>query len=250
MICNRTGDREMISEAKSSSNGPWERSARNVRRVRIPIAALGAILVSLFSQTARADLITITGNLTSDGSAVGSGDPVIVNPSTINSGDPFSIVLSYDPASFTHSGSSYVLTNASLTLQFDSYMFSYDSAGGNYLEFSSPGVFGSGTTSFLICSSLANCSTEDFLTLYFQGTVTSPSTLAAQAGGLSGDPGASPTEFEFLRNFSDGSQTDLQGTLGTPASGPTPVPEPSALALLALVVGGLGGFRPRARPRS
>jgi hypothetical protein len=112
-----------------------------------------------------------------------------------------------------------VPTNAGLTLQFDGHTFGYTSAAGNYLEFSSPGVFGPGTTSFLICSSLANCSTEDFLTLYFQGTVTSLSTLAAQAGGLSGDPGASPSEFEFLRNFSDGSQTDLQGTLGTPASG-------------------------------
>ena len=216
-------------------------------KVRIPIAALGAIAISLCGQTARADVITITGNLTSDGSAVGSGDPVISNPSTINSGDPFSITLSYDPTSFTQSGSSYVLTNAILTLEFDSYTFGYDSAGGNYLEFSSPGVFGSGTTSFLICSSLANCSTEDFLTLYFQGTVTSPSTLAAQAGGLSGDPAASPSEFEFLRNFSDGSQTDLQGTLGTPANGVTPVPEPSSLALSAFVLAALSGFRARLR---
>jgi len=51
---------------------------RNVRAVRIPIAALGAIAISLFRQTGRADMISITGNLTSDGSAVGSGDPVIV----------------------------------------------------------------------------------------------------------------------------------------------------------------------------
>jgi hypothetical protein len=214
-------------------------------KVRIVVAVLGAILISL-CQTAQAGTITLTGSLTSDGSAVGSGDPVIVDPSTINPGDPFSIALSYDPASFTQSGNSYVLTNAGLTLQFDTYTFSYASAAGNYIEFSSPGVFGPGTTSFLFCSSLANCSTEDFLTLYFQGTVTSPSTLAAQAGGLSGDPGASPSEFEFLRNFSDGSQTDLQGTLGTPAS-TTPVPEPSSIALLVLVVVGLGGFRPRAR---
>jgi len=194
-------------------------------------------------------MISITGNLTSDGSAVGSGDPVITNPSTINPGDPLSITLTYDPASLTQSGNSYVLTNAGLTLQFDAYTFSYASAAGNYIEFSSPGVFGPGTTSFLICSSLANCSTEDFLTLYFQGTVTSPSTLAAQAGGLSGDPGASPSEFEFLRNFSDGSQTDLQGTLGPPGIS-TPVPEPSTLALLAFVVAALGGFRPRGRLRS
>ena len=51
---------------------------RKVRKVRILIAALGAIAISLFSQTARADMISITGNLTSDGSAVGSGDPVTV----------------------------------------------------------------------------------------------------------------------------------------------------------------------------
>lgn len=219
------------------------------KKVRMPIAALGAILISPFSQTARADMIAITGNLTSDGTAVGSGDPVITNPSTINSRDPFSIFLSYDPAGFTQSGSSFVLTNASLTLQFDGYTFGYSSAAGNYLEFGSPGVFGPGTTSFLICSSLANCSTEDFLTLYFKGTVTSPGTLAAQAGGLTGDPGASPAEFEFLRNFSDGSQTDLQGTLGTQPS-ITPVPEPSTLALLVFVVAGLGGFRPRSCRKS
>ena len=74
-----------------------------------------------------------------------------------------------------------------------------------------------------------------------------PGTLAAQAGGLSGDPRASPSEFEFLRNFSDGSQTDLQRTLG--AAGSTAVPEPSTLALLAFVVGGLLGFRTRAHRR-
>jgi len=218
-------------------------------KVRFAIAALGAIAISLFSQTARAGMISITGNLTSDGTAVGGGDPVIIDPSTINPGDPFSITLSYDPASFTQSGSSFVLTNASLMLQFDGYTFGYTSAAGNYIEFSSPGGFGAGTTSFLICSSLANCNTEDFLTLYFLGTVTSPSTLAAQAGGLSGDPGASPSEFEFLRNFSDGSQTDLQGTLGASAIGGTPTPEPSSLVLLAIVLTAFGAFRPRARRR-
>jgi hypothetical protein len=104
------------------------------------VLLLGVLLLS--SQTARADIVTFTGRLTSDGSAVGSGDPVITDPTTINAGDPFSILLTYNPASFTHSGSSYVLTDASLTLQFDGYSFAYKSAAGDYIEFSTPVVFG------------------------------------------------------------------------------------------------------------
>jgi hypothetical protein len=191
----------------------------------------GAIFIS--SQTALADAVTFTGSLFSDSAAVGSGDPVITNPSTIHIGDPFSILLTYKPASFTHSGSSYVLTDASATLTFDGYTFSYASAAGNYIQFSSPGAFGAGTTSFLICTSLAACSTDDFINLYFKGTVTSPATLQAQASGLSGDLTASPSEFEFLRNFSDGSQTDLQGTLGKPSV--SAVPEPSSLPVLGFL---------------
>lgn len=118
-------------------------------KVRIPIAALGLIAISLCGQTARADMITITGKLTSDSSAVGSGD-LIGNPSTINIGDPFSIALSYDPASFAQSGNSFVLTKASLTLKFDGYTFGYASAAGNYIEFSTPGAFGPGTASCLL----------------------------------------------------------------------------------------------------
>jgi len=53
MICTRTGDDEMISASKSRSNGPWERKMRTERRVRIPIAALGVILIAICSQTAR-----------------------------------------------------------------------------------------------------------------------------------------------------------------------------------------------------
>ena len=61
-------------------------------------------------QPAIADTVTITGNLSSDGTAVGSGDPVITDPSTINIGDPFSLLVNYDPGSFAQTGSSYVLT--------------------------------------------------------------------------------------------------------------------------------------------
>src|SRR5258708_3621576 len=110
----------------------------------IAVATLGS------GQEAKADVVKFSGVLNSDGSAVGSGDPVIANPATINVGDPFSILLNYDPASFTHSGGSYVLTNATLTLTFDGYSFPYASAAGNYIEFSTPGAYGSGTTSFLI----------------------------------------------------------------------------------------------------
>ncbi len=192
----------------------------------------GAILI--FGQAARGDTVTFTGNLSSDGSAVGSGDTVIANPATINIGDPFSMLLNYNAASFTHSGSSYVLTDASATLQFDGYSFDYTSAAGNYLEFSTPGVFGPNTVSFLICSSLAGCSTDDFINLYFTGTITDLGALASQASGLSGDTSASPSEFEFLRNFNDGSQTDLQGTLATPTAG-SPVPEPSTMGMMGLL---------------
>jgi hypothetical protein len=194
----------------------------------------GIVACCLSNPTVLADQVTFTGNLTSDGAAVGSGDPVITNPSTINIGDPFSLLLTYNPASVTHTGSSYVLTDASLTLKFDGYSFAYTSAAGNYLALYTPGAYGSGTTSFQFCSSFAGCSTDDFLNLYFDGTVTNLSTLASQASGLSGDMDASPSEFEFLRNFSDGSQTDLQGTLGRPAvSG---VPEPSYLGVVLAIM--------------
>jgi hypothetical protein len=127
-----------------------------------------------------------------------------------------------------------VLTNASATLKFDGFSFIYTTTAGNYIEFSTPGVFGPGTASFLICSSVADCEIGDAVTLYLTGTITNLGTLASQVGGLSGDAGASPSEFDFLRNFSDGSQTELQGSLGTPAI-TTPVPEP-------LTAGTIGPF--------
>jgi hypothetical protein len=64
-----------------------KRNMRNVREVRMLVPALAAIPICVCGQTARADvMMTFTGNLTSDGSAVGSGDPVISDPFTINPG--------------------------------------------------------------------------------------------------------------------------------------------------------------------
>src|SRR5258708_25968062 len=142
-------------------------------------------------------------------------------------GDPFSIKLTYDPARFIPSGNSFQLTDASLSLKFDGYTFDYVANRSNAIVFSTPGVFGPGTVLFQICSAPLPCdiSIDNFINLYPAGTVTDLSTLANQATPLSGDPNASPSEFEFLRNFDDGSQTDLQGTLGTPTG--TEVPEPS-----------------------
>jgi len=198
------------------------------------LSILGCLAVLACAQSAQADSITISGNLSSDGTAVGSGDPVITDPSTINFGDPFSIVFTYDPTTATQSGGNFTLNDASLTLTFDSYSFTYSTAAGNFLEFSTPGAFGSGTASFLVCSSFANCFTSDFLDLYFAGTVTDLSSLQSQAGGLTGDASASPSEFEFLRNFEDGSQTDLQGILtGAQGAVTSAVPEPSMFLFLA-----------------
>lgn len=205
----------------------WKSLSRSRLATLLAFAACAGI------QPATADSITIAGNLSSDRAAVSSADPVIVDPTTINVGDPFSILLTYNPASSTHSGNSFVLNDASLTLSFDAYSFAYSAVAGNFIEFSTPGAFGLGTASFFICSSLANCSITDFITLYFSGTITDLNSLASQVGGLTGDAGASPSEFEFLRNFDDGSQTDLQGTLigGGAASG---VPEPATAALCTI----------------
>jgi hypothetical protein len=96
---------------------------------------------------------------------------------------------------------------------------------------------------------LSGCSSTpgDFINLYYSGNVTSPATLAAQASGLSGDASASPSEFEFLRNFSDGSQTDLQGTLNRPSAPVSSVPEPGTFTLFASGLAGLAALRRRFR---
>ena len=74
--------------------------------------------------------------------------------------------------------------------------------------------------------------------------MTNPSSLDAQASGLAGDGSASPSEFEFLRNFDDGSQTDLQGTIGSVSgAGSVATPEPSMLAFGALAFAALCAAR-------
>jgi hypothetical protein len=201
------------------------------------------VAMSVFATEPAAASIIFTGHLTSDGTAVGSGDPVITNPSTIHAGDAFSATLTFDPTQYMSAGSSYVLTSASLALRFDGYTFLYNA--GAYFEFASPGVYGSGTVSFQFCSSQANCSTNDFINLYYNGPLVNPGNLASNAGSFTGQASASPAEFEFLRSFSsDGSQTDLQGTLG-----PVIVtPEPATLAtvvLSALLAGSARALRGR-----
>ncbi len=203
------------------------------------------LALSVSAPSAKADTIDMSGNLSSDSTAVSPTDPVITNPSTINMGDSLSMVLTYDPTGYTQSGNSYVFTSATFDLSFDGYSFDYSSAAGNYIEMSTPGVFGSGTVSFLICTSLSGCSSTPGD--YYSGNVTSPATLAAQASGLSGNASASPSEFEFLRNFSDGSQTDLQGTLNRPSAPVSSVPEPGTFTLFASGLAGLAALRRRFR---
>jgi len=64
-------------------------------RIRVPhlrLATLLAVAACHGIQPATADSITIAGNLSSNGAAVSSADPVIGDPTTINVGDTFSIL--------------------------------------------------------------------------------------------------------------------------------------------------------------
>jgi hypothetical protein len=215
--------------------------------MRIPLWSFLPILaVSLSVQLAKASTIDLSGTLTADNTAVSPTDPVITGG--ITSGSALSMVLTYDPSQVTQTGNSFVFNSATFDLSFDGYAFAYSSAAGNYIEMATPGAYGLGTVSFQICTSSVACSDPfgDFINLYYSGTVLGPATLAAQASGLSGDASASPSEFEFLRNFSDGSQTDLQGTLNSPSVPPT-VPEPGTFTLFASGLATLTVLRRRGR---
>ena len=131
-------------ESVNLYKGSLNAGAPRLKVLRLCGGLLFGILLLDLRASGYGDAITFTGTLSSDGSTVGSGDPVITDPATINIGDPFSILLNYNPASFALSGSSYILTDASASVKFDGYSFGYASAAGNYIEFATPGRVRSG----------------------------------------------------------------------------------------------------------
>lgn len=203
---------------------------------RNAVGILAALAFLIFIRTASADTIhfSVSGTLISDMTAVDvPTDPVITAANPINVGDAWSLTLTYATGGFA---------GATLQLSFDGYSFSYDAGAGDTIALFSNTASLPGLTLLEACTS-AGCG-DNFLNLYFTGVVTSPDTLGADAGGLAGDNAASPTPFEFLRNFaSDGGQTDLQGSIGSitgsGGGGGTTVPEPGAVWLW---LGALGTF--------
>lgn len=205
---------------------------------RNAVGILAALAFLIFIRTAAADTIhfNASGTLISDMTAVDvPTDPVITAAHPINVGDAWSLTLTYATGGFA---------GATLQLSFDGYSFSYDAGAGDTIALFSNTASLPGLTLLQACTS-AGCG-DNFLNLYFTGVVTSPDTLGTDASGLAGDKAASPTPFEFLRNFaSDGGQTDLQGSIGSIASsgggGGSTVPEPDAVwlwlgALVALTL--------------
>lgn len=182
--------------------------------------ALGALL-AMGASWASASTITLNVGGTLFSTSVDAADTVFANATT---GDAFSLVLTYDPSNFA--------TTASLEFQdtTQSESASLANSDGTY-TLSSPGAYGAGTTSFNFSDS-----SSDFINLYFNGAISGPGDVAG-LNALTGYSSASPSEFEWLFNFSDGGQTDLQGSItsvsASETSPPPTVPEPATFALLA-----------------
>jgi len=227
-----------------------------MRTLLVGLAA--GLLLSFSAHNAAAASITLTvgGTLFSDATAISPSDPVITDASAVNTGDPFSFLLTFTPGAFSQPfGGAYVFGDAAATVGLGGVSFDYDAAAGSFIGLFSPGAFGDGTTSLQVCSD-AFCQ-NDFLNLYFTGSVSGPDSLVAEASSLAGDTAASPMAFELLRNFDDGSQTDLMGTIDSVSAATTtetnPVPEPSTIWLLASGAAQIGLFvrrRRAASPRS
>lgn len=214
-------------------------------RLRIFALLALAVAVAIGAQAARADSVHVVVQGTFSSVGVAPDDTGLTNLN-INPGDSWTLTLLYPNGPSGFNGDQ---LQGSAQLTFDSNSFLYSSQTDTlYLD--SPGAYGAGTTSFQLCVS-NNCS--NFINLYFAGSLSGPDNIAGW-NGLSSDEGASPAPFEFLRNFSSGDQTDLQGDFSPTSNGsisaqdvPTPTPEPASLWLLASGLLGLAALAWRRR---
>lgn len=212
-------------------------------------------LLALMASLASADTLKMGGTLSQD-TYPGSGDTVITDPSTVGYGQSFLLTLNYNSSSYTSSSSggmdTYVLTDATADLAVGGYDFSYSSAAGNYLSVSFPGSLGTGSVTFLICTSQTACSDPmgDWMNLYYTGSSAGLATMATDASLWTANSMASPAPFDFQRNFSDYSSTEMMGSLDTPSGTissvvvpPPAVPEPATLVLVGSGVGAIWSRR-------
>lgn len=215
-------------------------------RNRLHILAAAVLVAAV--QFAAADTISFTasGAQFSGSAGVSPTDPVITNPTLLDTDTSWSFQLTFTVGDYTNpTAGVYLFNDASAMLSFASgaYDFSYNSGAGDQIElFSNPGLFGPGTTALEVCPAADTTCSQSQLILYFLGSVTSPDTLPTDAAGLTQDTedtGSAP--FQFLLSFNDGSQTNLQGGIASASatlnsSGST-VPEPASVWLL---LGALG----------